>query len=56
MVSATQVVQDSKFIENEYSEKSAISALYNELSKGIESMKKGDVYTVEEAWKEIDKI
>ena len=33
-----------------------IDTLYNELSKGIESIKKGDVYTINEAWEEIDKI
>ena len=37
-------------------EKAAIGALYDELSKGIHSMKKGDVYTIDEAWEEIDKI
>ena len=31
-------------------------ALYCELEKGIQSMKKGEVYTIEEAWEEIDKI
>lgn len=36
-------------------EKSATGALYDELFKGIESLKKGDIYTVDEAWG-IDKI
>lgn len=30
--------------------------LYHELSKGINSVKNGDVYSIEEAWKEIDQI
>lgn len=37
-------------------EQDAFDALYQELEKGIQSMKNGDVYTIEEAWKEIDKI
>ncbi|MBA4698095.1 MAG: hypothetical protein H2212_01545 [Ruminococcus sp.] len=40
----------------DYSEKDSFDALHNELAKGIQSMKNGDVYTIEEAWKEIDKI
>ena len=34
----------------------ALEILKLELEKGIESMKKGQVFTIEEAWKEIDKI
>ena len=37
-------------------EQDAFDALYQELEKGIQSMKNGDVYSIEEAWKEIDKI
>lgn len=39
-----------------YTEQDAFDALYQELEKGIQSMKNGDIYTIEEAWKEIDKI
>lgn len=39
-----------------YKEQNAFEALYQELSKGVQSMKNGEVYTVEEAWEEIDKI
>lgn len=46
----------NNIMETEYSEKNAIGALYNELAKGITSMKKGEVYTIEEAWEEIDRI
>ncbi len=56
MTPATQVIRTNDLTKSEYSEKSAIGALYDELSKGIESLKKGDVYTIDEAWKEIDKI
>lgn len=56
MVPATQVIRTIEPAETEYSEKSAIGALYDELSKGIECLKKGDVYTIDEAWEEIDKI
>ncbi len=56
MASTAQAMKKKEFMKKEYSEKSAIDALYSELSKGIESLKKGDVYTVDEAWEEIDKI
>ncbi len=62
MAPTTQVVRNTEeehfaeVIKTDYSEKSAIGALYDELSKGIKSLKKGDVYTLEEAWEEIDKI
>ena len=39
-----------------YTEQDAFDALYQELAKGVQSIKKGEVYTVEEAWEEIDKI
>lgn len=56
MASAAQAIRNNELTKTEYSEKSAIGALYDELSKGIESMKMGDVYTIDEAWEEIDKI
>jgi len=37
-------------------EAEAIQALRSELEKGVESMERGSVYTIEEAWKEIDAI
>lgn len=40
----------------DYTGKDAFDALYQELEKGVQSMKNGEVYTIEEAWKEIDKI
>lgn len=42
--------------KKEYLEKNAVHTLQNELAKGIQSMKNGDVYTIDEAWKEIDQI
>ncbi|MCM1049914.1 MAG: hypothetical protein NC433_15980 [Clostridiales bacterium] len=56
MAPAVQTVSNSEVLQTEYSERAAIGALYEELSKGIDSMKKGDVYTIDEAWEEIDKI
>lgn len=56
MTSATQTARYNEVMKTEYSEKTAIGALYDELSKGIKSLKKGDVYTIDEAWEEIDKI
>lgn len=32
------------------------NVLYCELEKGIQSMNNGEVYTIDEAWEEIDKI
>ncbi len=56
MAPTAQVITNQEILKTEYSEKAAIGALYSELSKGIESLKKGDVYTIDEAWEEIDKI
>ncbi len=56
MAPVTQSVENTDLLNTEYSEKNAIGALYDELSKGIRSLKKGDVYTMEEAWEEIDQI
>ena len=56
MAPATQVIRNNNAITTDCSETSAIGALYDELSKGIESLKKGDVYTIDEAWEEIDKV
>lgn len=41
---------------NDYHDNKAAQTLKNELAKGIYSMKKGEVYTLDEAWKEIDLI
>ena len=30
--------------------------LYEKLAEGIKSMKSGEVYTIEEAWQEIDQL
>lgn len=56
MAPAAQAIRNQEALKAEHSEKSAIGALYDELSKGIKSLKKGDVYTIDEAWEEIDKI
>lgn len=56
MAPVAQAIRNKEVLKTEYSEKAAIGALYDALSKGIESLKKGDVYTIEEAWEEIDKL
>ena len=56
MVLSARKIRNVDPIETEYSKKAAIGALYDELEKGVKSMKNGEVYTVEEAWEEIDKI
>ena len=39
-----------------YTEADAIRVLKSELELGIEGIKHGQLYTIEEAWKEIDAI
>ena len=56
MASVTQLVKNANVPKTDHSEKAAINALYDELSKGIKSLKKGDIYTIAEAWEEIDQI
>lgn len=43
MTSAAQAVKNQEILKGEYSEKAAMGALYDELTKGIDGMKKGDV-------------
>ena len=50
----SNLVQVSEKIN--YTEAEAIQALRSELEKGVESMEHGSLYTIEEAWKEIDAI
>jgi len=40
---------------NVKTEQIACDTLYHELEKGVISVKKGNVYTIDEAWEEIDK-
>ncbi len=56
MAPITQLAKNANVPKTDHSEKTAINALYDELSKGIKSLKKGDVYTIDEAWEEIDQI
>lgn len=56
MAPAAQIIRKNDTVKTECSEKAAIGALYDELVKGIESLKKGEVYTIDEAWEEIDKV
>lgn len=41
---------------DKYTENNAINALYQKLESGFQSLKTDTIYTLEEAWKEIDKI
>ena len=41
---------------NDYTGKDAFDALHKELAKGVQSMKNGEIYTVEDAWEKIDRI
>lgn len=56
MAPVTQLVKNANVLKTDHSEKAAINALYDELAKGIKSLKKGDVYTLDKAWEEIDQI
>lgn len=40
----------------EYSDQDSLDALYHELERGIQSVRNGEVYSIDEAWKEIDNI
>ena len=33
-----------------------VDELYEHLAEGISSMKSGEIYTIEEAWQEIDQL
>ncbi len=56
MTPAAPSIRNDHVPRTEHSEKAAMGALYNELAKGIESLKNGDVYTLDEAWEEVDRI
>ena len=56
MPPVTQIIRNSEIMKTEYTEKTAMDALYDELPKGIDSLKNGDVYTIDEAWEEINEI
>lgn len=45
-------------VNREYNllEQKECNNLYHELKSGIQSVKRGEVYTIEEAWEEIDRI
>ena len=49
------IMEEMKYIVNGI-QLEGVKELDEELSKGIQSMKNGEVYTIEEAWDEIDKI
>jgi len=53
---AQTIIKNNVINNSSCSEQDAIHALYAELEKGVQSMKNGEVYTIEEAWEEIDKI
>ena len=48
--------KDTRKKNNNYTEQDSFNALFQELNKGIQSICNGDTFTLEEAWKEIDKI
>lgn len=50
----TNLAEDRRCMQ--YTESDAIQALKVELEKGIDSMKQERLYTIEEAWEEIDSI
>lgn len=41
---------------SDYTEKVDFDALYQELAKGVQNMKNGEIYSIQEAWEEIDRI
>lgn len=55
MIPDAQII-DNNIINSSYSEQDSINALHTEIEKCVKSMKKGGVYTIEEAWEKINKI
>lgn len=56
MMQAVKTVGSTGLVKSGQFEGEAVYALRRELEKGIRSAKNGEVYSVEEAWEEIDKI
>ena len=56
MAVALQSIQEIDSLEKDCFETKRSNSLYDELVKGMQSAKKGDVYTIDEAWKELEKI
>lgn len=56
MSSRSQLLQSSQLTIQDDSQNSATQFLYEELNKGIQNLKNGEIYTIDEAWEEIDKI
>lgn len=56
MVQAMKAIGSINFTDDSRSDRSAVCSLRQELEKGVRSAKNGEVYTIEEAWKEIDKV
>lgn len=50
----SNLVQASEMLN--YSEAEAIQAIRSELEKGVESIERGFLCTIEEAWEEIDAV
>lgn len=50
------VFEEKKSEKSSGTQRDAVEVLYQELNRGIQSMRNGEVYTIEEAWEEIDKI
>lgn len=56
VVQAMKAIGSINFTDDSRSDRSAVCSLRQELEKGVRSAKNGEVYTIEEAWKEIDKV
>lgn len=55
-MSAVKTIGIMDFMKNSRCENRAAGVLQTELEKGFWSAKNEEVYTIEEAWEEIDKI
>lgn len=53
---AAKAIGSKNFMNSRRFESEAVRILQTELEKGYWAAKNGDVYTIEEAWKEIDQI
>lgn len=50
---ATNAIENEKYM---YVDQNVCEDLYQKLQSGIQCVKNGEVYTIEKAWEEIDKI
>lgn len=56
MAATINLKEENSMLNNNRYERSAMTVLYDELQKGIQNIKDGEVYSIEDAWEEINQI